>query len=306
MTERRVSLFVAGTKGANLLRALFDGPDAPAPGFFPLAQVHLVTSYSSSGLSHDPRAEIMEICRRYGLLYRDRHELKTTDYAASDLVLLAGWQYLLPDIDDRFIVFHDSLLPHLRGFNPTVTALILGDRRVGVTAFRPDEGVDTGPVYGQEALAIGETARIGEVYEALGGAYARLARRLVERAAMGSLAATPQDHSAATYSLWRNEDDYTIDWTGAASAIRRFVDAVSWPYLGARTRYRGAEIRIDRVMEIPDLRFPLRQPGKIWTLSGNGEGADVVCGEGMLRILAARTPDAQPVRFTSLRQRLGE
>ncbi len=147
------------------------------------------------------------------------------------------------------------------------------------------------------AVAVEEGIAIGAAYGLLGGAYARLARRVL-------------DH-AATHSLLRNEDDYAIDWNAPARVIRRFINAVGWPYQGARTRYRDQDIRIDAAVEIDDLAFPLRQPGKIWALvpgddpAAGAVGADVVCGEEMLRILAARDADGRPVRFTSLRQRLG-
>ncbi len=262
----RASLFVAGSKGANFLKELLEGPDAPAPDPVPGVMIDPVVSYATSGLRHDPRAEIEAVRLRRGLRYRDRGELRPEDHAACDLVLVAGWQYLLAEIDARFIVFHDSLLPRLRGFNPTVTALILGETRLGVTAFRPEEGVDAGPIYGQEAVAVEEGIAIGEACRLLGGAYARLARRVLDQAAAGVLAATPQDHAAATHSLWRNEDDYAIDWNAQARVIRRFINAVGWPYQGARTRYRDQDIRIDAAVEIDDLAFPLRQPGKIWAL----------------------------------------
>jgi methionyl-tRNA formyltransferase len=45
-----------------------------------------------------------------------------------------------------------------------------------------------------------------------------------------------------------------------------------------------------------------RYPGKIWSLTGGVP--EVVCGSGMLRILAARETDGSPVKFTSLRTRL--
>jgi methionyl-tRNA formyltransferase len=61
------------------------------------------------------------------------------------------------------VVFHDSLLPRYRGFLPTVTSLIAGDDLIGVTAFQPAEGLDTGPILAQAEFRIQMPARIDEV-----------------------------------------------------------------------------------------------------------------------------------------------
>ena len=55
------------------------------------------------------------------------------------------------------LIFHDSLLPKLRGFNPTVTALIAGEIEIGVTAFSPIGGdapvADFGPILVRRRLS---------------------------------------------------------------------------------------------------------------------------------------------------------
>jgi methionyl-tRNA formyltransferase len=267
--------------------------------------VDVVVSYSSNGLRYDPYAEIQNICHtnRYKLMERGKIGLQ--DYASADLILLVGWQWMLKEVDQRFVVFHDSLLPELRGFSPTVTALIAGKSETGITAFSPAGSLeyfaDTGPVFGQEKLQIAYPITIRAVYEKLGFAYCRLADRVLQAAAAGPLAFSEQDAAKATYSVWRNEDDYRIDWASSAEQIQRFVDAVGWPYLGAKTTIDGRDIRVDRVEICPDLAFGIRGPGKFWSI---GDGMPmVICGSGMLRIVEARETDGSPVKFTSLRVR---
>jgi methionyl-tRNA formyltransferase len=290
----QIALFVAGPKGANFLRD-FSGAES----------VDVVVSYASKGLQYDAYADIQAVCRTKNYKLVERTDVRADDYAAADLVLLIGWQWMSSDVDKRFVVFHDSLLPKLRGFNPTVTALIAGETEIGVTAFSPagDAAVpDSGPMFGQEQLPITYPVTIREVYEQLGQAYCRLADRVLEAASAGPLRFSPQGATNATYSLWRDEDDYRIDWTAPAQDIRRFIDAVGWPYLGAKTTMQGRDIRIDRVEPCPDVVFVNRCPGKIWSLASGGPV--VVCGSGLVRITAAREADGSPVRFTSLRVRL--
>jgi methionyl-tRNA formyltransferase len=288
----RIALFVAGPKGSNFLRR-FQGS----------AAVDLVVSYPAKGLRFDAYADIQKVCREKQYRLVEQHDVTPADYASADLVLLIGWAWLTADTDQRFVVFHDSLLPKLRGFNPTVTALIAGYSEIGVCAFLPaggDEWVaDSGPVFGHEKLSISYPITIRSAYDQLGLAYCRLAQQVLDAAARGTLSFQQQDLAQATYSLWRGEDDYQIDWSLSAQEICRFVDAVGWPYKGAKTIMKGREIRIDRVEPCPDHPFVNRRAGKIWTLAGGQP--EVVCGSGMVKIIEAREPDGTPVKFTALR-----
>jgi methionyl-tRNA formyltransferase len=292
----KIVLFVGGPKGANFLRS-----------FRSDASVELVVSYPSEGWRQDAYAEIQEVCRdkRYKLIVRN--DVRSADFASANLVLLIGWQFLTKDLDPRFVVFHDSLLPKLRGFNPTVTALIAGEKEFGVTAFSPIGGntavVDSGPVFDQEKLQIQYPVTIRSVYDQLGLAYCRLAERVVQAATLGPLSFSKQDESEATYSIWRDEHDYKINWALSAEEISRFIDAVGWPYMGAKSWLQGREIRIDRVEVGRDLVLVNRCPGKIWSLASGVP--EVVCGSGLLRIHEAREANGSPVIFKSLRTRLG-
>lgn len=282
----------AGTKGSNFLHSL--------PSNFRKANV---ISRHVPGLQHDALSDIKSLCRKRDWDYIDWGEHATAAIESADLVILVGWRHLVAGDHRKFVVMHDSLLPRLRGFNPTVTALILGEKRHGVTAFRPECCADTGPVCGQEEISISYPTRIREVYEMLGEAYARLTVRIIDNLETGELSFVPQDASLATYSLWRDESDYFIDWNWPADQIARFVNAVSWPYLGAKTALEGRQIIVDRVTVLDDLCIPLRESGKVWSITNNVP--TVVCGSGMISLLSARDCNGAPVEFKTLRSRLG-
>ncbi|MGM4997231.1 methionyl-tRNA formyltransferase [Tardiphaga sp. 538_B7_N1_4] len=290
-----ISLFVAGAKGFNFLRRTIEE-----------SSIDVVCSYPSKGTLCNAYDEIKRLCQDHDVAFVDKHALAPSSYQASQFVFCVGWQFLIHEIDPRFIVFHDSLLPRYRGFAPTVAALIAGDDKLGVSAFRPVPGVDTGDILDQEPLRVTYPVTVREVYDKLGVAYAALAKRLLAAARTGPLVGSAQVEADATYSIWRSEEDYTIDWTQSAADIRRFIDALGWPYLGAKTRYQGNEIRIEHAQELPDLAFVNRQPGKIWAIGPTRLTAEIVCGQGILRIVRATLPDQTQLHFTSLRQRLGE
>lgn len=74
-----------------------------------------------------------------------------------ELVVCAGYMHLLtPHFLERFPVLnvHPSLLPAFPGMNAIEEALAAGVAETGVTVHFVDEGVDTGPVVLQEAIAV--------------------------------------------------------------------------------------------------------------------------------------------------------
>jgi methionyl-tRNA formyltransferase len=93
-----------------------------------------------------------------------------------------------------------------------------------------------------------------------------------------------QDEHDATYSLWRDENDYEIDWTSESSEILRFIDAVGYPFKGASTYLNGDKVRIDSASICKDVTIEARLThlGKIIFMKDNFPV--VVCGKGPLRV----------------------
>jgi methionyl-tRNA formyltransferase len=220
-----------------------------------------------------------------------------------DLAFLVGWQFLLPHSDADVVVFHDSLLPRYRGFAPTATALIKGDTEIGVTAISPCEAVDEGPIFGQKLTTITYPMKIKDALSLQAKLMGELAIELIGQWRKGILSYAPQHSDRATFSIWRDEHDYEIDWSMSATEIQRFVDAVGYPYRGARTTVGGmATIRVHDVSVVSDLAFEIRNVGKVWRLDDGRP--TVICGSGLLRIDHCTTESGLTYRFDRLRVRL--
>jgi phosphoribosylglycinamide formyltransferase-1 len=76
-----------------------------------------------------------------------------------DLIVLAGFMKILPSpfvntFSPRIINIHPSLLPNFPGANAVRDALASGAKETGTTIHIVDEGVDTGPILGQQSLAV--------------------------------------------------------------------------------------------------------------------------------------------------------
>jgi len=111
-----------------------------------------------------------------------------------------------------------------------------------------------------------------------------------------------QNEAQASWSLWYDEGDQFLDWSQDAARLSRQVDAMGWPYTGARCRYRGKVVIVHEADALPDLAFENRRVGKIWTVA---EGAaEVVCGHGLLRLRRCTGADGVSVAFDKVRARL--
>lgn len=169
---------------------------------------------------------------------------------------------------------HASLLPRWRGAAPIQRALLAGDSTTGVTIMQMDEGLDTGPILLQEAIAISSDDTAGTLHDKLAALGARLLVRALE-APPGPIA---QDGRAATYAARIGRGEAEIDWRDTAAAIERRIRAFD-PVPGAQTRHAGVVLKIWRASIERGVNAT---PGTVCAV-GPG-GIVVACGSGALRI----------------------
>jgi methionyl-tRNA formyltransferase len=206
---------------------------------------------------------------------------KTIVDTGSDYSIAIGWRWLIKD-ESKLIVFHDSILPRLRGFNPLVTSLINGDSEVGVTILFGEEDFDKGDVIIQKKIHINYPLKIKEAIEVLSVLFGEALNELMHQLHSGALKSTSQDETLASYSLWRDEDDYKIDWSKSADYIKRFIDAVGDPYKGAYTTWNDYKYYIKDSFAVEDVIIENRVHGKVLFKKGNSYF--IVCGSGLLRV----------------------
>lgn len=125
-------------------------------------------------LSDNPDAGILERARQNGIRAEvidcGGHRMKFPDLAQQetaeklreanvDLVCLAGFMRLVkhPLLDtfpSRILNIHPSILPAFPGLEAWKQAVDAGVSESGVTVHLVDEGMDTGPILGQERVAV--------------------------------------------------------------------------------------------------------------------------------------------------------
>ena len=301
----RIILFLAGEKGHAVLRRLVEKYKE---------NIGIVVSFHEVGVEKDWYDDISNLCGEHRISFYEWKDIKfhLDSVLKSNSITSAiaiSWRFLIPlsindVLENKLIVFHDSLLPKYRGFAPVVTALLNGDDEIGATALFAVWEVDKGDIILQKSISVGQDMSIADIIHKMSSLYSDMAAEIVEKILSGGeLFAFQQDESKASYSVWRDEDDYWIDWTKPSRDIAAFVRAVGSPYKGAKCFAGEDLIRIDKVSIVTnELFFPIRQPGKIWEL--NSGKPIVICGQGMLCIESAKYENGEQYHFSRLRLRL--
>lgn len=267
-----ITLFLMTEKGAHVLKHVIQSGLT--------SMIREVVVGRDPAVANDRAEEIFKLAKSVGIKAVERS-------AGSDnweYGMAISWRWIIPVTSaQRLIVLHDSLLPAYRGFAPLVSQLIAGETRIGVTALHASQEYDTGPLIGSKGVSIQYPLRISKAIELLLPLYADLTLEILECIRGGrELASIPQDESKASYSLWRDEEDYRICWDHDATLIQRFVDAVGDPYRGAFTTMNGKGIRIYSVRALPDVKVVNRSPGKLIFMKT--DKPVVVCGSGLLQV----------------------
>jgi methionyl-tRNA formyltransferase len=164
--------------------------------------------------------------------------------------------------------------------------LINGESQIGATVILANKNFDQGGIILQKSTTITYPIKIQTAIDIMSSLYADMLIILLDKITKRApLNPTPQDEKRATYSVWRDENDYHVDWTLEASKIARTIDALSKPYKGARATLNGEGIIITQALTVPDLSIENRVPGK--TLFMEHNNPVVICGSGLLKILEA-------------------
>lgn len=193
--------------------------------------------------------------------------------AAYDLFVLAAYGRMLPhellDVPRLGALnVHPSLLPQYRGATPIQSALRNGDAHTGVSIMLMDAGMDTGAIVCSRGVDISPEETYGELHDRLAEIGAQLLGEALDSAALGRIAAVPQqgDPSVTRPIL---PEDLTIDWSWAPERVAAFVRAFS-PQPGARALLNGEMVKVlrahvasDGTLAIDELIAPNR-PRMSW------------------------------------------
>lgn len=231
----RVVYFGTPTFALPALRALLEHP-----GF----DVVTVVSQPDRGSGRGKRVQsppVVEMARAAGVevwqptRLRDGVAAERLRALAPDFFVVAAYGRLLPPdllAIPRFapVNLHGSLLPRWRGAAPVQWAVATGDRETGISYMHMEEGLDTGAVYRQATLAIGDDETAGAVLDRLAVLGAQGLSSVLEDIAAGSCLARPQPEEGVTHARPLVVADRRLPLDRDARLSARYINGMSpWP-----------------------------------------------------------------------------
>lgn len=178
--------------------------------------------------------------------------------------ILPSWMLALSRLG--CINLHGSLLPKYRGAAPIQWAVARGETVTGNTTMLLEEGLDTGPILLQRALAIGPEQTAVDLFEELAIGGAPLVVETLAGLADGSLQPQPQNHAGATLAPILTREDGRMGFAAhtAVELKNRWRGFQPWP--GAFTALEGKKLIVHHLAVADASTFTApasAQPGEI-------------------------------------------
>lgn len=193
--------------------------------------------------------------------------------------IIPAWMLELPRYGN--INVHASLLPKYRGAAPIQWAIANGEKTTGVTTMLLNEGLDTGDILLQRAMAIADEDTAVTLAPGLAALGADLLVETLRALEQGRIMPTPQDHSHATLAPILAKEDGLVDFNRTAAEIHnRLRGFQPWP--GAYTRFRGKNLKLVDVQQTE--MEATNRPGRL-SVFGDKQLYVSCGGSSMLRLL---------------------
>jgi methionyl-tRNA formyltransferase len=142
------------------------------------------------------------------------------------------------------IQYHPSLLPKYRGPSSINWPIARGEKKTGLTIFRPTDGLDEGPVILQKETEVSENDTLGTVYfDRLFPMGVKAMLEAADLVVAGKHKEVVQDESKASYEGWFRANEARINWNNHVDVIHDTIRGAD-PAPGAWTTIGGKKLQL--------------------------------------------------------------
>lgn len=203
-----------------------------------------ITLNDSQGVNKSGRIYLDEFCKEKSIpLFKSSHinnddVLSQIKKADLDWLFIIGWSQvaskaLIDAPKNGTLGIHPTLLPVGRGRASVPWAIIKNLDKTGVTLFKLDEGVDTGPIIDQIEISLNNEINATQLYSLVDNAHIELIKKVIPALKDNSVLPLEQDNSLASEWSGRNPEDGEINLKGSVYEAEKLVRALTSPYPGA-------------------------------------------------------------------------
>jgi len=163
---------------------------------------------------------------------------------------------------------HAGRLPNYRGGSPLNWQIINGERFIGISVLKMDEGIDSGQVLASAEFPLSVDEDISHAHMKANELFGPITLHAIERLLNGSYPSTAVS-SDSTYWHQRNDSDGIIHWDrSTAEEVVNLVRGVAPPYPGAFCFSSKQIIRVYRA-SVPHEVYR-GDPGRVFFVQGKG------------------------------------
>jgi methionyl-tRNA formyltransferase len=213
------------------------------------------TLHDNQATTKSGRVYLDDFCRAHSIPLAKFRNVNDADAVAAisaanlDWLMIIGWSQIarqaVLDVPRLGVIgMHPSLLPVGRGRAAIPWAILLGLPETGVTLFKLDGGVDTGPIIAQLRLPVSPRETATSLYRRVNDAHCSLITSSWPDIVSGQLRLVPQDSGRATTWEARTPEQGRLDPSMSVAEADRLVRAVSRPYPGAFMDLEGRRLRV--------------------------------------------------------------
>jgi methionyl-tRNA formyltransferase len=186
-----------------------------------------------------------------------------------DIIFVVGWSQLVSDKIIKsakvgVIGFHPAKLPKDRGRSVLAWQISEGYKEGCVSMIWIDQGIDSGNLIGQKNYNINYNDTIRDVLDKVYDICLDLVETYFPIINNGNKISIKQNDTMATYRRKRVEKDGIINWNNYSFEIYNLIRALTEPYPGAVSYYKGKKIIILSAVEAKsESIYDIEKPGTI-------------------------------------------
>jgi len=236
--------------------------------------VFAMTLPDDKAVNKSGRIYIDDFCRANNInLLKSSHVnnpevLQAIQLSGIDWLFIVGWSQIasigvLSAPKMGVLGMHPTLLPVGRGRAAIPWAILNGLEKTGVSMFKMDTGVDTGPVAAQIEIPLSPITTATDLYSKVDAAHVALIHKTIPLLLSNKLNLVKQDESKATLWSGRKPEDGEIQLNGSVFDAEKLIRAVTRPYPGAfyfeektkRIVWSAKYIHVDNFEKLSDVVF---------------------------------------------------
>ncbi|MCK5510053.1 methionyl-tRNA formyltransferase [Candidatus Parcubacteria bacterium] len=178
---------------------------------------------------------------------------------APDLIIVIAYSQIIPkqilNIPKYGVLnIHGSLLPKYRGASCIQAAILNGDKTIGVTIMKMEEGLDTGPILSQTKIKISNIDTTEILFDKLSQLGADILIPVIKNYINNKIKPVAQNNVKSSYVGILKKSDGRIDWNKSAYSQEKFIRAMHpWPGSFGELKTENQTIKIINVKHEPVL-----------------------------------------------------